>query len=183
VTTPTVPGGGTAPSLDNIWAKLLALEARVGTAQSAGWTSPLVAIKPANEGRTATTLAADNDLIINGLVAASYLVVASLIFKGGAGASAGFFQWTYSTPTLVTQQFYVAGYASPSAVQWDGHQWSDTAQWGNTVGTTTDLGMIHMGIMQASASGSLQLKWGCHVNTGTNTTLETNSSLTAWRVA
>jgi hypothetical protein len=69
----TVPGGGTAPSADHLWAKLLSLESRFSSQIAAGGV-PLMARKPGLTARSSTTTTDDPDLQIPLLAGVAYLI-------------------------------------------------------------------------------------------------------------
>ena len=149
------------------------------------WFVPLAVIKSADTSRTSTTsLTADPHLTLSVAASATYQVDVVLLYKGPSGA--GFFQWDFDIPASAVF-VNVASYMNSSGnatVQYNSA--GVTTQWANTEGTggsTDDAVRIGGTLAVSSTSGTFDLKWAQHASNGVATSLLSNSTLSARRIA
>jgi hypothetical protein len=149
------------------------------------WFVPLAAVKGADTSRTSTTAqTADPHLTLSVAAGSTYRVDLVLLYKGANGA--GFFQWDFDVPSGASFA-YCATYQNTSgagAVDWQVNGTSSI--WANTLGTagSTDNALTIAGtLVTAGNAGTFDLKWAQHASNGTATSLLTNSTMIARRLA
>lgn len=161
--------------------KSYTLEGRVNTQVAEGWSIPFEAIKPTSEGRTATALANDSDLIFTGVPAGTYKADLDAFYDGGTGASESDLKFTWTIPTGTLNMQGTIHLASDGGAL---HLVSsdDTASitaWTNGTGTMVVMSLT--GSLVSTAAGTFAFRWACGANTGTNTHLLAGSRLSLSR--
>ena len=163
--------------------KSYAVEQRIDTQVTEGWTLPWEAVKSADELRTSTTLASDGDLTFSNVPAGTYWVSFDCLYLGGAGAAEGDFKIDFNLPAG-SGALNLNGIARLASDGGALHQVFITGSagftaWTNGLGVT--LGFSLTGNLQVVSAGTFVLRWACGTNTGTSSRLLQNSRLSIAR--
>lgn len=163
-------------------------DAAIVAATATQFLKPVFARKTADEARASNTTVADDgptggSLALAGLVAgAVYRVEGVLMYDGGAGASAGLFDWKFSVPAGSTMT-YSYSRENPSGSYTGAYPAAgSTTVTANTTGVGTTMSVTLNGLLVCASNGTLKLQWAQDVSKATATHLLTNSWLSARRV-
>ena len=140
------------------------------------WFIPTsIAVKPSDEGRTATAYSNDSNMLLAVSANASYMIEGALEFDATFGED---FKTKFTVPSAAAGLWNDEGNSStPNAISWV----TSTPGVGATptLVTVTILGCFVTG----ANAGNLQLQWAKNAaGAGTTTTLKKNSYLMAWRI-
>jgi hypothetical protein len=145
------------------------------------WFVPLAVYKTADLARTAGSLTADPDLSVATAANATYMVEATLFYKGNAAGNN--FAWSWSIPVGAAAGLYGATYIGNGlAVVVEADQWTDASHTaGVPVGAGSNVYALNIRGMLSTGSnaGNLTLNWTA--TTGTST-LTARSYITLQRI-